>query len=78
MIMSRVPKWAGVVSLVVCGIATAEAGTISVRRSLDFSGQNGAGEFGVKTFTDGPDIVEMGAGVGVSGYVFQTFCLEAN
>ena len=76
--MSRVPKWAGVVSLAVCGIATAEAGSISVVRNLNYSGQNGAGEFGVTTFTDGPDLVEMGTGVGVTGNVFQTFCLEAN
>jgi hypothetical protein len=69
---------AGLLGIGLVPIASAEAGTMSVNRNLDYSGENGAGEFGVTSFEDGPDLADMGPGVGVAGNVFQTFCLEAN
>jgi hypothetical protein len=62
-------------------VQSADAGTIVVVRDNNkYSGSPagmGAGELGVKTFT-GATSVSMGSGVGVSGNVFQTFCLESN
>jgi len=56
--------------------ATADAATISIDRDLtNYSSTNG-GEFMVLTF--GGTVPAMGAGVQVSGGLFQTFCLEAD
>ena len=60
-------------------VQSADAGTIVVTRDNNkYSGSPGgmgAGEMGVTTFTGGTS-VSMGSGVGISGNLFQTFCLE--
>jgi hypothetical protein len=60
-------------------VQAAEAGTIVIDRDTGkYSGSPGgmgAGEFAVTSFT-GATSVAMGTGVGVSGSLFQTFCLE--
>lgn len=57
--------------------SVAEAGTIVIARDTsNYSGSNGGGEDAVTTFTDGPSLASMGSGVGVSGSIFQTFCVE--
>lgn len=59
-------------------VQAAEAGTVAVRTdTAKYSGANGAGEFGVTTFT-GATSVSMAGNVAISGNLFQTFCLEAN
>jgi hypothetical protein len=62
-------------------VQSAEAGTIVITRDNNkYSGSPGgmgAGEMGVTSFTGGTSVA-MGSGVGVSGSVFQTFCLESN
>jgi len=59
-------------------VQAAEAGTIVVARDTSkYSGGNSAGEYGVTSFS-GASIIALGSGVGVSGDVFQTFCIEQN
>lgn len=58
------------------GTQVAEAGTIVVDGGSGFQGSNGGGEFKVTTFTGGGVLADQGAGVQISGGVFQTFCLE--
>jgi hypothetical protein len=62
-------------------VQSADAGTIVITRDNNkYSGSPagmGAGEMGVTTFTGGTS-VSMGSGVGISGNLFQTFCLETN
>jgi hypothetical protein len=62
-------------------VQSADAGTIVVTRDNNkYSGSPGgmgAGEMGVTSFT-GATSVSMGSGVGISGNIFETFCLETN
>lgn len=66
-------------ALVLVGaLATAaQADTISIDRDTsNYSGSLGGGEDKVLSFSGG--VPSMGSGVGVSGGVFQTFCLESD
>jgi len=57
---------------------SAEAGSIQITSDSGYTGSNGAGEFGVTTYSGGAAVPSMGSGVAISGSVFQTFCLESN
>jgi len=84
MVYSRKAVFTAVVALLaLCGglVQAAEAGTVVVTRDNNkYSGSPGgmgAGEMGVTSFT-GATSVSMASGVGISGNLFQTFCLETN
>jgi hypothetical protein len=83
MYSSKAVATAAVALLTLCMgfVQAAEAGTVVITRDTGkYSGTPGgmgAGEFAVTSFT-GATSVAMGPGVGVSGSLFQTFCLESN
>ena len=68
---------AGFVAAVGSAGVYAANGTISLRPDTANFSFGGGGEFGVTAFS-GASVPGLGAGVGVQGYLFQTFCLERN